>query len=186
MSEDARNADFLLAAVSDAEGTIRATDAKASVGLVVHGLIFAALVGVTQEIADVYAEGSCGFKVAVVCLLATTALSLLASVLWMMQCVAPAPPSAIPATDGDAGHFFVPLKTAGWLNPRVTRYPSGFAQDVAGMNEADRLAQLTSEVLKLSAIRQRKLTLITRGLKALAVEFVAGMAYLALLALHQL
>lgn len=185
MSEQARNSDFLLAAVNDAEGTIRATDAKAAVALVVHGLVFAALVGVTQEIGDVYEAAPCSFRAAVVVLLGITTVALLVSVLWMLLCVAPAPRSAVPDTEASTGHFFVPLQTRGWLSPEVTSYPVGFKEAVASMSEADRRDQLTGELLKLSAIRARKTVLIRSGLAALAVEFGASLAYLALLALHQ-
>lgn len=185
VSEQARNSDFLLAAINDAEGTIRATDAKAAVALVVHGLIFGALVGVTQTIGDVYDAAPCSFQLAVVALVAVTALALLVSVLWMLLCVAPAPRSAIPPTESSTGHFFVPLEARGWLDPKVGAYPDGFADSVASMAEADRRDQLTGELLKLSAIRARKIILIRRGLVALAIEFGAGLGYLALLALHQ-
>lgn len=185
MSDEARNSDFLLAAVTDAEGTIRATDAKAAVALVVHGLIFSALVGVTQKIGDVYQAASCGFRAAVVVLVAVTTIALLVSVLWMLLCVAPTPRSGVPDTEASTGHFFVPLQTRGWLSPEVTAYPAGFQDAVASMSEAERRDQLTGELLKLSAIRARKTVLIRRGLVALAVEFGAGLAYLALLALHQ-
>jgi hypothetical protein len=52
------------------------------------------------------------------------------------------------------------------------------------MDESARQDQLMGEVLKLSAIRERKTTLARRGLFLLAGELAAGLAYLVLLGLH--
>lgn len=59
-----------------------------------------------------------------------------------------------------------------------------YSDAVAAMDELGRQSQLMGEVLKLSAIRERKSRLIRRGLSLLAIEFVAGSAYLVLLGLH--
>ncbi len=184
--ETQRTNEFLLAAVTDAEGTIRATDTKASIALVLHGLLFSGLVGVTQDAGNIYHAASCHFQTAVLILLGLVGSGFLLSVGCLLGCVAPSPRSAIPDVSplGTAG-FFIPMRAKGPFSPRVRSIDvAAYAQMVRGMNASARQEQLMGEVLKLNAIRERKTTLIRRGLSFLAAELVATVAYVAVLGAH--
>jgi hypothetical protein len=185
MSDSERNADFMLAAVTDTEGTIRATDTKASIALVLHGLVFGGLIGVTERIGSTYQAAESGLQVIVVVLLAVALVTSLASVICLLMCVAPTPRSALPHIPPAArGVFFLPLRARGAIAPRVRSVDASYFANVASMDEDTRLQHLTGEVLTLSAIRERKTTLIRRGLTLLGIEFVASLAYLAVIGTH--
>lgn len=181
-----RNNEFLLAAVTDTESTIRATDTKASIALVVHGLLFSGLVGVTKDMGKTYDAASGDLRVAVWILLGIVVISFLLSVGCLLICIAPSPRSAIPDISPlGTGNFFIPMRAQGFFSPRVsTADVSAYSEAVAAMDESARQDQLMGEVLKLSAIRERKTTLARRGLFLLAGELAAGLAYLVLLGLH--
>src|SRR4051794_28718801 len=109
MIESDRHA-FLMAAVNDAEGTIRATDTKASIALVLHGLLLAALVNVTTEIGNIYAAAGCQTQLLLVVLLVLIAAALLVSVAQLLRCVTPAPVPAIPDVAAvPVSHFFLSI-----------------------------------------------------------------------------
>jgi len=179
------NTQFLLAAVTDTEGTIRATDTKASIALILHGLLFSGLVSVTGNVGHTYDHAGKGFQVAVVLLLGVAGTALLCSVLQLLLCVAPTPRSAVPKVDlAHTEDFFLPMRATGAVNPRVRSVDCGYAARVQAMDDGARLTQLTSEILKVSAIRARKTTLVRRGLLFLAVELGMAIAYLSVLGLH--
>jgi hypothetical protein len=185
MSDAQHNLEFLLAAVGDTEGTIRATDTKASIALVLHGLVFSGLIGATERIGILYATAPSGLQIAVVVLLSVVVASSLSSVLCLLLCVAPAPACAIPDLPPlPASRFFLPMKAVGLISPRVRSVDAAYRESVASMDENARLDDLVREVLALSAIRARKITLIRRGLGLLGLEFIASLAYLTLLGAH--
>jgi Family of unknown function (DUF5706) len=185
MNEAERNADFMLASVVDTEGTIRATDTKASIALVLHGLLFSGLISVTERIGPTYDAASAGFHIPIVALLGIALCSALASVVCLLLCVAPAPLSALPELPKSArGLFFVNVRAKGRINPGVGSVDSAYFNDVKAMNADSRLRHLTGEVLALSSIRARKTTLVRRGLTLLGIEFVASLACLAVIGAH--
>jgi hypothetical protein len=185
MNDAARNADFMLAAVIDTEGTIRATDTKASIALILHGLLFGGLIGITERIGPSYDASGGLLQTAVVVLLAVALGTSLSSVLCLLLCVAPAPQSALPDLPAFArGLFFASVRATGLISPRVSSVDSAYFAKVKSMDEDARLRQLTGEVLTLCAIRARKTTLIRRGLILLGIEFVASLVYLAVIGAH--
>src|ERR1700760_313183 len=185
MNEAERNADFMLASVVDAEGTIRATDTKASIALVLHGLLFSGLISVTERIGPTYDAASPGFHILIVALLGVALCSAVASVVCLLLCVAPAPLSALPDLPKSArGLFFVNVQAKGRINPGVGFVDSAYFNDVKAMDADSRLRHLTGEVLALSSIRARKTTLVRRGLTLLGIEVVASLACLAVIGAH--
>jgi len=185
MNEAERNADFMLASVVDTEGTIRATDTKASIALVLHGLLFSGLISVTERIGPTYDAASPGFHILIVALLGVALCSAVASVVCLLLCVAPAPLSALPDLPKSArGLFFVNVQAKGRINPGVGFVDSAYFNDVKAMDADSRLRHLTGEVLALSSIRARKTTLVRRGLTLLGIEVVASLACLAVIGAH--
>jgi hypothetical protein len=185
MNEAERNADFMLASVVDTEGTIRATDTKASIALVLHGLLFSGLISVTERIGPTYDAAGASFHIAILSLLIIALCGALGSVVCLLLCVAPAPGSALPELPKSArGLFFVNVQAKGRINPGVSSVDSAYFNDVKAMNADSRLHQLTGEVLALSSIRARKTTLVRRGLALLGVEVVASLACLAVIGAH--
>ena len=174
---------FLLAAIADTEGTIRATDTKASIALVLHGLLFSSLLGVTKSLGDTYHNAGCEVKTAIVVLLIAGGGAFAGSIVQLLRCVRPAPKAAIPVLDQGVttGHFFLPF-TAGRL--RGTSPMLDFETlrgQIAGLDEAAMEEELTGELVKVSAIRARKTALVSSGLLLLGLELVAATAYLTLL-----
>lgn len=181
---DPKNAEFLLAAINDTEGTIRATDTKASIALVIHGLLFGALITVTMGLGGAYNSSIGCFQEIVVALLIATGFGLLVSVGHLLLCVAPTPRSAIPTGDPvGVSYFFPPVEVRG-LNPRANPEAWALTDGLSSMGDAEREAQLSAELIKLAVIRQRKTVLIRRGLCALATEVGLALAYLAFLGFH--
>lgn len=181
-----RNNEFLLAAISDTEGTIRSTDTKTSIALELHGLLFSGLIGVTKDVSKSYDTASWDLRAAALILLGIVAITFLLSVVHLLICIAPSPRSAIPDISPlRTGNFFIPMRAQGLFSPRVgTADVSAYSEAIAAMDESARQDQLMGEVLKLSAIRERKTSLARRGLFLLAGELAAGLAYLVLLGLH--
>lgn len=170
--------EFLLAAIADTEGTIRATDTKASIALVLHGLLLTTLVGVTKELGQAVG-GDCALLRVFIVLAIVLGLSALASILQLLRCIAPAPARAIPVVPGGVtGSFFLPIS--------IRSGPRGLLKTVEAEEILERLerksaddlcAELASELIKISAIRQRKLHLLRWGLGVLALELGAAAAY---------
>ena len=178
--------EFLLAAVTDAEGTIRGTDTKASIALVLHGLLFNGLIGVIKDGGNIYHAASCHFQTLVLILLGLVELGFLLSVGCLLACIAPSPRSAIPDISPlGTGGFFIPMRAEGRFSPRVRSVDvAAYTQTVRRMDASARQDQLMGEVLKLNAIRERKTTLIRRGLGCLAAELMAAVGYLVVLGAH--
>lgn len=187
MTEDlatARQA-FLLAAINDAEGTIRATDAKASIALVLHGLLFSGLLAVLGDVGDTYACASSGVRTAIATALALAACAFVLSVVQLLRCVRPAPARVIPALahGKSRGTFFVLGKgSALWGNWKPDRLPATFQHELVALTSSAMASELAGELIKLSAIRGRKTALITSGIRWLTAMFGAVVVFLALLA----
>lgn len=83
MDPDEMRREFLLAAIQDTQGSIHANDAKSSGGLIVHGLLFTGLVGITANIGGVYADAAdCARGVGAALLLLTAGCFLMS--VWQM------------------------------------------------------------------------------------------------------
>jgi hypothetical protein len=177
---------LLLAAFADAESTIRATDTKASIALVVHGFIFAGVLGVLSGIGSWFSEASCHFQDVILVLVGLIAVSFLVSVIQILRCVAPAPSSAVPKVPL-LNVFYLP-GNAGALKGTATETLS-LEQLRAVVNEMDdaKIAdELMGELIKVSAIRSRKVSLAKSGLMTLGVEMALSVALLCAIGVHQL
>lgn len=177
---------LVLAAIEDTEGTIRATDTKASIALVVHGFIFAGVLGVVSRLGESFEQASCSFRAVVIALVSITAMTFLVSVLQILRCVRPAPASVIP--DVPSHDVFYISQTAGAICG-TPRQVSTFAKTKAKLGEmraSDISDELVAELVKVSAIRSRKVALASSGLALLGTEVGLAVMLLAVLAVHQL
>src|SRR3954451_10852076 len=87
---------LVLAAIQDTEGTIRATDTKASIALVVHGFIFAGVLGVVSRLGKSFEQASCSFRAVAIALVSIPTIAFIVSVFQILPCVRPSPASLIP------------------------------------------------------------------------------------------
>lgn len=177
--------ELLLVAFQDAEGTIRATDTKASVALVVHGFIFAGLLGVLSQLTSLEGATSC-FRALIIALTAGTGLAFLSSVVQLLRCVVPVPRSVIPKTPHPCVSYLE--GSAARISAKPFDMPTfeEFRTRVLGLDEARVEDELTAELLKVSAIRIRKVTLARSGFELLGVEVLLALALLAALAIDRL
>lgn len=177
---------LLLAAFGDAESTIRATDTKASIALVVHGFIFAGVLGVLFRIGPWFSEASCSFRALVIGLVALMAASFIASVIQLLRCVAPAPPASIPDVKL-RGVFYLPGHAGAIKGVASETLSLGdFKAKVEGMSETDISEELMGELIKVSAIRSRKVSLAKSGLMLLGGEIGLSIVLLGTIGVHQL
>lgn len=177
---------LLLAAFGDAESTIRATDTKASIALVVHGFIFAGVLGVLSRIGPWFSEASCSFRALVIALVALMAVSFITSVTQLLRCVAPAPSAAVP--DVPLKEVFYLPGRAGAIKGAATETLSlgDFKANIEEMSESDILEELMGELIKVSAIRSRKVSLAKFGFMLLGAEIGLSVALLCAIGIHQL
>jgi hypothetical protein len=182
MSEDlpALRRGLVEGAVTDTEGTIRATDTKASIALVLHGLLFAGLLNVTMDLGRHYSAAGTPHQVATAILLGIVGLAFVGSIVQLLRCIAPAPRKVIPDTHHwSHGVFFVVDQKVGheWKMPPISRLNERLQAMTVEHIENEWLA----EVVKVSAIRARKTRLIKSGVLLLGIEVVAAVAYLAVI-----
>jgi len=161
---------FLLAAFEDTEATIRATDTKASIALVVHGFIFASVVGVLSRLGEDFEQACSSFRAGIVVLIALTALAFLGSIIQLLRCVMPAPRSTVP--DPPAFQLFFLEAEASQVKGEVKGMtPFDVVHDRLGvLSEADINSEFAAELYKVSGIRARKTALARLGYELLGVE----------------
>jgi hypothetical protein len=181
MSDTDDRREYLFAAIADAEGTIRATDTKASISLVLHGLLFAGVLSLAKDVGGVYECAPSATRTTIIATLAAAALAFAISVTQLLRCIRPAPYRVIPQLPATqmTGTFFL-LGNAGALRGRwrPDRLPATLQHELATISGRSMVYELAGELIKLSAIRARKTALITSGLFWLAVTFAAVMAFL--------
>jgi hypothetical protein len=177
--------EFLLVAFQDTEATVRATDTKASIALVVHGFIFAGLLGVLSRVTSLAGATSC-FRALIFSLTAATGIMFLASIGQLLRCVVPAPASTVPATPQPCVAYLE--GTANRISGRPHSMPSfdELKGRIQCLDEIGLESELTAELLKVSAIRVRKVALARSGFELLGVEVVFALALLAALAIERL
>jgi hypothetical protein len=177
---------LLLTAFGDAESTIRATDTKASIALVVHGFIFAGVLGILSRIGPWFSEASCSFRAIIVGCIALTAVSFMASVTQLLRCVAPAPSATVPNVPLK-GVFYLPGSAGAIKGVALNTLTLGdFKAKVNEMSEADILEELMGELIKVSAIRSRKVSLAKSGFILLGAAIALSIVLLCAIGLHQL
>lgn len=177
---------LVLAAIEDTEGTIRATDTKASIALVVHGFIFAGVLGVVSRLGTSFEQASCSFRAVVIALVSITGMTFLASVFQILRGVRPAPASVIPDISSH-GVFYIPL-TADAIRGRPSKVStfSKVKAELGEMSASEISDELVAELVKVSSIRSRKVALASSGLALLGIEVGLAVVLLAVLAIHQL
>jgi hypothetical protein len=177
---------FLLAAFEDTEATIRATDTKASIALVVHGFVFAGLVGVLSRLGTGFEDACTDFRALIIILAASTGLIFLGSIIQLLRCVMPTPARMVPDPPIH-GVFYLGVTASKWTGAGVKM--SGFDEfkDRAfSLTDEEIDSELLAELFKVSAIRARKVALASSGLELLGVEVSLAFALLASLAIHYL
>lgn len=185
LASDSRRA-FLLAAFEDTEATIRATDAKASIALVVHGFVFAGMIAVLSRLGTGFEDAPECFRALVIVLTALTGIVFLGSISQLLRCVMPTPASAVP-TPPTLDIFHLDATFDKWMGTS-RRMPSFdvIKERVAGLTDAEMMAELTAELLKVSAIRARKVALASSGFELLGVEVAFALSLLTSLAIYYL
>jgi hypothetical protein len=177
--------ELLLSAFQDAEGTIRATDTKASIGLVVNGFLFAGLLGVLSQLAWFEDADGC-FRSVTIALSAGTGVIFFTSVVQLLRCVIPAPRSVLPHTPQPCVFFLE--GSASRIGARPANMPD--LNEVRGrilqLDEAGIEDELAAELLKVSAIRIRKVALAQSGFELLGLEVLSSLILLAALAINRL
>ncbi|HEX9966348.1 MAG TPA: hypothetical protein VGB06_00230 [Solirubrobacterales bacterium] len=178
--------ELLLAAFADTEATIRATDTKASIALVVHGFVFSGVLGVLSRLGPWFGQASCSFRTLVIALSAVASLVFIASVTQLLRCVMPAPQRAIPQ---------VPSKNVLYLRGKAGAIKAtasgGFTFDqfkarLSAITPTEICDEFAGELMKISAIRARKVALARNGLGLLGMEIGLSTLLLGALAAHQL
>jgi hypothetical protein len=112
-------------------------------------------------------------------------MTFLVSVFQILRCVRPAPASVIPDVPSH-DVFYIP-QTAGAIRGSPSKV-SVFAKAKAklgGMSASDISDELLAELVKVSAIRSRKVALASSGLALLGIEVGLAVVLLAVLAIHQ-
>lgn len=177
---------FLMAAFEDTEGTIRATDNKASIALIIHGFIFASLVGVLSRLGANFEQASPCFRALVIVLTSLMAIVFLGSITQLLRCVRPSPISGMSDTP-PRGIFYLSATTNRWTGTSSGMMNFNELRDrVDALTDVDIDAELTAELLKVSAIRARKVALARSGFELLGAEVALAVALLGSLAIHQL
>jgi hypothetical protein len=178
---------FLIAAFEDTEATIRATDTKASIALVVHGFIFAGLVGVLSRLGTGFEDACTSFRALIIILTGLTGLVFLGSIIQLLRCVMPTPARAVP--DPPAHDVFYLGATASKWTGTSTAISFSFDElkdRVFALTDAEVDVELLAELFKVSAIRARKVALASSGFELLGAEVTLALALLASLGIHYL
>jgi hypothetical protein len=177
---------LLLAGVEDTEATIRAIDTKASIALVAHGFIFTATLTVLTHLGHSFDSASAPFRAVVVGLIVLGVTAFFGSVLQIVRCVRPTPWSAIPALKS-RNLFFIPTTASPLLGaPSVPVSREELVQKAIAATSADITDELVAELIKVSAIRARKVSLSSSGLGLLGLEIAVVVVLFATLGIHQL
>jgi hypothetical protein len=99
----------LLASITELHGSVRANDAKCSAALVVHGLLFAATLGLVDKLAPVFAEAPPWQKWTVVGMVLVAALLFLFSVGFLLAALRPYRPKKLYQRDAQRPGVFFPF-----------------------------------------------------------------------------
>ncbi|HMF87856.1 MAG TPA: hypothetical protein VK575_07230, partial [Gemmatimonadaceae bacterium] len=170
----------------DTEATIRATDTKASIALVVHGFIFVGLVGVLSRLGTGFEDACTSFRALIIILAALTGLVFLGSIIQLLRCVMPTPVRAVP--DPPAHDvFYLGAAASKWTG--ISTPSSSFDElkdRVFALTDAEVDVELLAELFKVSAIRARKIALASSGFELLGAEVTLALFLLASLGIHYL
>ena len=95
---------MLLAALGDTEGTIHGSDTKASIALVIHGLILSGVLSLTGGLGS---DFSGAYRALVVVVIAMIVIVFVTSVFQLLRSVMPTPARLFSGIEGGHGVFFV-------------------------------------------------------------------------------
>jgi hypothetical protein len=177
---------LLLAGIEDTEATIRAQDTKASIALVAHGFIFSGVLAVLTQLGESFDSASSGYRSVVAILLGLSAVAFIYSIIQIVRCVRPAPTSTVPDVPSRR-LFFVPT-AASSISAKPTKPVSmeDLLQAARGATDGDVTQELVGEILKVSAIRARKVSLASSGFTFLGIEVGLVLGLLIVLGVHQM
>lgn len=177
----------LLKGIEDLEGTIHANDAKCSAALITHGLLFAGLVTVTANAADVYPGPHGVLPILVIALASMTLLAFAVSIVSLLLAVMPYQPEALATVIKERHHppgLFFPTGI-----PRRRPIPGGVDDPVRrqlraaeALDESAVTLELVAESVKLAGVRDHEAEHARIGYRALIAEVVLAVAYLGVIA----
>jgi hypothetical protein len=187
-----------LASIPDIQGSIHADDSKASVGLVVHGLLFAGLVSVVSNLGDLYADVEESARIAGWVLLGAASVAFVLSILALINAARPHSPDHGLATDGA---FFPRTESPprGWWravgrnafgafrlrgeDPSAAKRREDQTSRLKGLEQPrDFVCEYAGEQVKLINIHEKQARRITSGFWWLRVEVGFVAAFLLLVA----
>lgn len=177
---------MLLAAIADTEGTIQGTDTKASIALVIHGLVLSAILGVAGGLSG-FDDSAFLYRAWIVLLLAVIVAVFLFSVAQLLRCVMPTPAKVFSGIEGGHDVFFISAK----VNPRTGRMegipsPKDIHSTLVTLDQGELEEDLVVELTVVSTVRARKVALVGDGLKWLALEIALSTVFVVSVGLHAL
>lgn len=178
---------MLLAAIADTEATIQASDTKASIALVIHGLMISGVLSLVTELDSSFDSGADLYRVLVVALLALIVVLFVLSVSQLLRCVMPVPARLFSGIKGGHDVFFIEA-SADPLSGAVQGLPSVATVhgDLVSLDQGELEEDLVVELVKVSAVRARKVALVGNGLRWLALEIGVGVLFLVSVAIDSI
>lgn len=175
---------MLLAAIADTEGTIHASDTKASIALVIHGLI---LSGVLSLAGSLGADFEGFYRALVIVLLAAIVVVFVTSVFQLLRSVTPTPARVFSGIEGGHNVFFVEAR-ADPITGNIRGVPSvsDVHRALVCLDEGELEEDLVVELMRVSAVRARKVALVGSGLRLLGIEIALAVAFAVSIGLHSL
>lgn len=169
-------------AFDDTEGTIRATDAKASIALVVHGFLFAGVVGVISRSGSILENSTGPVELTALGLIAVASIFFLVSVTQLIRTIVPSAKDAASQPVDTTDAFYLPVAN-GWWSGEPTSTPSfkSMKQKHKTLDWDTACDEMVAEWFKVSLIRAKKVRLAKSGMQALLAEIVVAVAMMFLL-----
>jgi hypothetical protein len=176
---------FLLAAISDIQGSVRANDSKAQAALVVHGLLFAGVVSAVTKVGPhLYEQSATGWRVAAWVTLGAAGVAFFISVMYLVTALVPRAAGARTeyAKDNQSWKppevFFPPI-----AGQHATDQPkqSTLWDGVDGLSAAGVVRDLTYELWKVQSVRHYYAMHAKEGFYWLRITVGATAAFLIVL-----
>jgi hypothetical protein len=189
-AQSQRDETLLIQAIADIQGSIHANDNKSSAGLVVQGLLVAAVVTVVTHLGEVYGDGSEWAQVAIKALLFLSLVTALASILAFVRAISPYNPQTIAKRlDERPGvpprQVFFPdvekLQEAAKSPGAFDEYAIALEGEVRALRDDpdEAMRVYLAELLKVADIRANEARRAEIGFRFLGIEVALVAAYLA-------
>lgn len=186
-----RDETLLTQAITDIQGSIHANDNKSSAGLVVQGLLAAAVVTLVTQLGGVYGAGSDAAQIAIRFCLAGALATALVSILFFISAIFPYNPELIAdrlrrRQGNPYKEVYFPdvekLREAAKSDDAFDKFVSSLEEDVRTLRDDPDAAtrEYVGELLKVADIRAHEATQAERGFKFLRAELLLVTAYLML------